>query len=230
MSYLIVVAHPDDEVLGCGGTAAALTAAGHDVHCLIVCGDAEARQHRPSDEQLESDTLRSHAILGISPLAPGPFPNIRLNTVPHIEIVQFIEAAIQEVGATRILTHHPHDLNDDHLHTSRACQAAARLFQRRSDVPRLQSLHFIEVQSSTDWSFPGHSEPFRPDAFFEIRRAGVALKVKALEAYQGVMRPYPHPRSLEAIEGLAAYRGGEAGMDYAEAFQTAFQTLTPPAR
>ena len=226
MSVLIVVAHPDDEVLGCGATAAALADAGHSVHCLILCGSADARRHRPDDDELVSDTLKSHAVLGLRPLPSGPFPNIRLNTVPHIELVQFIERAIEEVGATTIFTHHPHDLNDDHLHTSRACQAAARLFQRKREVPRLQNLYYMEVLSSSDWAFPGTQEAFRANAYFEVGVEGVERKLEALSVYRNVMREYPHPRSREAIEGLARYRGGQAGMHHAEAFQTAFHALS----
>jgi LmbE family N-acetylglucosaminyl deacetylase len=225
MSTLIVVAHPDDEVLGCGATAAALSEAGHEVYCTILCGEADARRHRPQDEELKADTLDALTTVGIEPATPGSFPNIRLNTVPHLELVQFIESAIVETGATTIFTHHPNDLNDDHLHTSRACQAAARLFQRREGVPRLRSLYFMEILSSTDWAFPGVNDAFRPDTFFEIGRSGLERKLEALAAYRGVMRDYPHPRSREALEGLAALRGGQAGMAYAEAFQTAFNTI-----
>ena len=156
----------------------------------------------------------------------GPFPNIRLNTVPHLDLVQFIERAIIETAATTIFTHHPGDINDDHVHTARACLPAARLFQRRKDVPALKRLLYMEILSSTDWSFPGAGARFQPDTFFE---AGPNLdrKIEALRAYRGVMREFPHPRSDEILRGLAALRGGQAGLRHAEAFQTAFASLTP---
>jgi LmbE family N-acetylglucosaminyl deacetylase len=225
MNVLIVVAHPDDEVLGCGATGAALAAAGHAVRACILCAEAEARDARPEGSGLRDDMLRAQRILGFGAPLEGGFPNIRLNSVPQIELVQFIEKSIVEVGAQAIFTHHPRDLNDDHLHVSRACQAAARLSQRRAGVPALRKLFLMEILSATDWSFPDGRAPFEPDTFFE---AGAFLerKLEALAAYRGVMRAYPHPRSPEALRGLAALRGGQSGLDRAEAFQTAFSTLT----
>ncbi len=224
MTVLIVVAHPDDEVLGVGGTAAALARRGVPVLACILSGKVDARQRRPEIVELRQDIERAQEILGILPPILGDLPNVRFNTVPHLEIVQFIEAAIIETHADIIFTHHPGDLNDDHLHTSRACQAAARLFQRRQDVPPLKGLFYMEILSSTDWVFPGAGNPFQADTFFPVGET-LDCKVQALRAYRGVMRDFPHPRSEEIVRGLAAYRGGQAGMCYAEAFQTAFHAL-----
>jgi Uncharacterized proteins, LmbE homologs len=224
MAILIVVSHPDDEVLGCGGTAAKMAAAGETVRSCILSGEADARQDRPDLVEFKQNTNEAQRLLGFGEPILGAFPNIRLNTIPHIELVQFIESAIVETQADTIFTHHPNDVNDDHGHTSRACQAAARLFQRRTDVKPLKSLYFMEILSATDWTFPS-SDAFRADTFFEIGDEFLEKKIKALETYKGVMRPFPHPRSNEILTGLAAYRGGQAGMRYAEAFQTAFHAL-----
>jgi LmbE family N-acetylglucosaminyl deacetylase len=227
MSTLIVVAHPDDEVLGCGGLAAALTALGQPVHTCILSGSVDARQHRPPLERLHEDVRAAHRILGLPEPMLGPFPNIAFNTVPHLDLVEFIEAAIRQYQATRIYTHHPGDLNDDHRQLSLACQAAARLSQRDPSVAPLERLAFIEVPSSTDWAFPTSVPGFLPTSFLELGEERLALKLEALAAYQGVMRPFPHPRSEEVVRGLAAVRGGQAGMRYAEAFQVAFDRLKP---
>ena len=224
-SFLIVVAHPDDEVLGAGATAAALAQQGHEVRSCILSGAVTARQHRPSDDELLRDTRAAAELLGMKEPILGDFPNIAMNTVPHLKLVQFIEQAILATGATRIFTHHPSDLNDDHRQVSMACQAAARLSSRREGVPRLGSLQFMEVLSSTDWAFPGSNQDFTPTAFYEVGKSNVQLKLDALTCYRDVMRPMPHPRSPEILFGLAAYRGGQAGMIYAEAFQTAFIDL-----
>jgi LmbE family N-acetylglucosaminyl deacetylase len=224
VSVLVVVAHPDDEVLGVGGTASVLANRGVAVRSCILSGKVKARQNRPDLHDLNDDVWRAQEILGLGEPILGEFPNIRFNTVPHLELVQFIEAAIEEAGANVIFTHHPGDLNNDHLHTSRACQAAARLYQRRSGVPRLKGLYFMEILSSTDWAFPKANSQFLADTFFPIEDA-LDVKLEALDAYRGVMREFPHPRSEEILRGLAAYRGGQAGMEYAEAFQTAFHVL-----
>jgi LmbE family N-acetylglucosaminyl deacetylase len=221
VNILVVVAHPDDEVLGCGATGAALAAAGRSVRSCFLVGNAEARGGRPDASTLHADMQRAQQELGFGAPFIGDFPNIRLNTVPHIELVRFIESAILESGAQVIFTHHPADLNDDHVHTARACMAASRLFQRRADVRPLQRLYLMEILSSTDWAFPAGADAFRADTFIECG-TGLDRKLAALQAYRGVMRPFPHPRSEEIVRGLAAYRGGQAGLKSAEAFQTAF--------
>lgn len=225
MNVLIVVAHPDDEVLGCGATGAALAAAGHEVRACFLSGHAEARGARPAAAELTADALRAQQELGFGAPIFGTFPNIRMNTVAHIELVAFIEAAIRETGAQVLFTHHPSDLNDDHVQTSRACAVAARLAQRRPEVQPLRRLYFMEILSSTEWALPAAGEVFKPDTFVE---AGDWLerKLAALRAYRGVMRAYPHPRSEEMLRALAQYRGGLAGLNSAEAFQTAFAAAT----
>lgn len=151
------------------------------------------------------------------------FPNIKMNTVPHLELVQFVERCIEDFQAEVIITHHPSDTNNDHVNTSYAVQAASRLFQRRDNIPPLKELMYMEVLSSTEWSFDSSSNRFTPNVYVEVGEEGIDTKITALSAYKGVMRPYPHPRSAEAIEGLAAYRGVQAGCYYAEAFECVFK-------
>lgn len=223
---LIVVPHPDDEVLGCGGAAAAMSAAGYSVRSCILSGRVAARHHRPADDDLLDDTRAAAAALGMGEPILGDFPNIEMNTVPHIELVRFIEQAIVETRARHVFTVHPGDLNNDHRQVSLACMAAARLSLRRDDLPRVTGLHLMEVPSATDWALPGINQPFQATTFLELGRDLLDRKLAALRCYRDVMRPFPHPRSDEAITGLAAYRGGQAGMMYAEAFQTVHQDLS----
>lgn len=223
---LSVTAHPDDEVLGFGATAAKLCSLGYVVHNCILSGEVDVRRHRPDLEELRQDVDRAQEIMGCRPAILGSFPNIAFNTVPHIELVRFIESAIEGISPDHIFTHHPHDLNNDHHHVSMACQAASRLYQRKP-VKRIKGLHFMEIPSSTDWSYPTGANLFQPNTYFEIGEEFLAVKLQALEAYRGVMRPFPHSRSHEVMRGLAACRGAEAGMTYAEAFQSVFQVLNP---
>lgn len=225
MSVLVVVAHPDDEALGCGATAAFLAARGLSVRACILSAKAAARRKRPELEELHADMARAQAILGMGEPVLGDFPNIKLNTVAHLDLVQFIEAAMVDTGADVIFTHHPSDLNDDHVQVSRACQAAARLFQRRSDVAQLKALYYMEILSSTEWAFGAGGDPFNADTFCEVGEVFLQKKMEALASYRGVLRDYPHPRSEQAVRALATLRGSQAGLNLAEAFQAPFRQM-----
>ena len=219
MKYLLVVAHPDDEVLGAGASMFRWSREGHQIDVAIMCTEAKARAFRPEDKELDEDLNASSDFLGIHRKFEATFPNIEMNTVPHLKLVQFIESAIRESEPDIIITHHPADTNNDHLQTSMACQEAVRLFQRRPEVKRVRELWYMEVPSCTEWKINSAMVSFNPNCYVEVGKEGVDAKVKALSMYRGVMRPYPHPRSAEFIEGLAAYRGGQWGLMYAEAFE-----------
>lgn len=225
MNYLIVVAHPDDEVLGVGATIKKLTDASHQVDVCIMCTEAKARAFRPDDKELNDDLDASSKMLGIRAKYEGTFPNIEMNNSTHLSLVQFIEKAIVASDCDVIITHHPADTNNDHMHTSMACQAAIRLFQRRTEVKPLQEFWFMEVLSSTEWSVNTSMNRFQPNVFMEVGEENINTKLAALATYRGVMRPYPHPRSAEAIKGLAAYRGAQSGCNYAEAFECALRRI-----
>ncbi len=221
MNYLIVVAHPDDEVLGAGATIPGLVQKGNKVAVATMVINVAARAKISST--LESDQKKAFEILGVEKAYSADFPNIMMNTVPHLELVQFIESCITDWQADAIITHHPSDTNIDHGETGRAVNAACRLFQRTDGVPKLRELTYMEVPSSTEWSLNTADNRFQPNLFVEIGEEGLEKKLRALEAYHGVPRPFPHPRSAEAIRGLAVYRGVQSGRRYAEAFECVFR-------
>lgn len=225
MNYLIVVAHPDDEVLGAGASIYKWTQKGDTVDVCIMSAEAKARAFRPDDKALDDDTHAALSFVGVNKEYEGRFPNIEMNTVPHLQLVQFIEKAILDSQPDIIITHHSADTNNDHLQTSMACQEAIRLFQRRPEVKPLKELWYMEVPSATEWSVNSAMNRFMPNCFVEVGKDGVDAKIKALSMYRGVMRPYPHPRSKEAIEGLAAYRGSQSGCNYAEAFEVVLRRV-----
>ena len=223
MNYLIVVAHPDDEVLGAGATMYKLANEGHIVNVCILSGQVAARKERPKISELNQDVEDSMSVLKANNIYKGGFPNIRFNNVDHLDMVQFIEETILASDTEVVFTHHPADLNNDHLHTSLACQAAIRLFQRRPEIKPVKEMLFMEVPSATEWGLNKSMNQFNPNTFIEVGENAVDKKIQALSLYRGVMRPYPHPRSRIALKGLAAFRGGQSGMIYAEAFESVFR-------
>ena len=225
MNYLVVVAHPDDEVLGAGATIYKLTKENHNVDVCILSTDVKARKARPEDNELQQDIEESMRKLGVRRRYEGLFPNIQMNTVPHLNLVQFIEQTIIASQPDVLITHHPNDTNNDHLHTSLACQAAVRLFQRRTEVKDLKELWYMEVLSATDWAVNSGMNRFTPNTYVEVGMEGVEKKLEALAQYRNVMRDYPHPRSRESIQSLATIRGSESGCMYAEAFECVLRRI-----
>ncbi len=221
MKYLVVVAHPDDEALGAGATIHKLIQEGNEVAVATMANHAAARAHL--SDSLAEDQKEALGIIGVKKAYAADFPNIKMNTVPHLDMVQFIEGCIEDFGAEAIITHHPSDTNIDHVETSRAALAAVRIAQRKEGIPTLKLVLLMEIMSSTEWSLDSSVNKFNPNYFVEIGKDGLDLKLKALYTYKGIMRPYPHPRSNEAIEGLAAFRGGQVGCNYAEAFECVFE-------
>lgn len=225
MKYLLVVAHPDDEVLGAGAVMWKWSHEGNTVDVAIMCTEAKARTFRPEDKEFNDDLNASSDFLGVRKKYEATFPNIEMNTVPHLKLVQFIESAIRESEPDIIITHHPADTNNDHLQTSMACQEAIRLFQRRPEVKRVNEFWYMEVPSCTEWAINNAMNLFRPNCYVEVGKEGVNAKITALGMYRGVMRPYPHPRSVEYITGLATVRGSQWGTNYAEAFECTLRRI-----
>jgi len=219
MKYLIVVAHPDDETLGCGASMWKWSHQGDRIDVWIMCTEAKARAFRPEKNELDEDMNASRKFLGVNKKYEGTFPNIEMNIIPHLKLVQFIEAAIKESEPDIVITHHPADTNNDHLQTAMACQEAIRLFQRRPEMKPISEFWYMEVPSCTEWAINSAMVKFNPNCYVEVGKEGVDAKCKALAMYRGVMRSYPHPRSDEYIAGLAAVRGSQFGCNYAESFE-----------
>ena len=219
---LLVVSHPDDEILGFGGTGHKLCSKGEIVQPVILCGQVLARKQKPIDNDLINDIRKANDYLGFNFPILGDFPNLKFNNVPHIELVQFIEKQIIQTQPDRIFTHFPNDLNDDHRKVSNACQVAAKLSQRNPLFKPIKGLYFMEILSSTEWSNNQSNLSFNPNIFIDIS-SSIDKKIKALSYYRNVMREPPHPRSDSVIRSLSIYRGSQIGFKNAEAFQVCFQ-------
>jgi N-acetylglucosamine malate deacetylase 1 len=213
-TVLGIVAHPDDETLGAGGTLARHAARGDQVHLLFL---ADGTGSRGADERTvarRAQAARSAALaLGVCEPSFLQFPDNRLDQIDLLEIIQAIEPVIENVAPRTIYTHHVGDLNIDHVLCHRAVLTACRPVSGSS----VRRIYGMEIPSSTEWSSPNAASTFLPTRFVDIY-ATAGAKRRALEAYAEEMRPFPHPRSLEAIDSLAAWRGASAGLKAAEAF------------
>jgi len=213
-TVLAVVAHPDDEVLGAGGTLARHSAGGDQVHLLFL---ADGTGSRGADERAvarRAGAARSAAsALGACEPSFLQFPDNRLDQIDLLDIIQAIEPMIVKVAPGTIYTHHAGDLNIDHVICHRAVLTVCRPMSRNS----VRRIYGMEIPSSTEWSSPDAASAFLPTRFVDIS-ATAGAKRRALEAYVEEMRPFPHPRSFEAIDSLAAWRGASAGLKAAEAF------------
>lgn len=218
---LVVAAHPDDEMLGCGGTLARLRAAGAEATILLL-GEGPTSRATAATDGISADGTRSEAessarkaavAAGIRDVRLARLPDNRFDTVPLLDIVRRIEAVKREVLPDLVLTHHAGDLNIDHALTHRATMTA---FRPLPDETRTVILGF-EVPSSTEYAAPGQSTAFQPTVYVDIS-GFLDVKQRALKAYASEMRPWPHPRSHEGVEHLARLRGCHCGTQAAEAF------------
>ena len=219
MNILLVIAHPDDEVLGCGGTIRKLADEGHDIYTCVLCAPADARHERPDLKSFQDAVQKAESAIGVKDSLKYEFKNIQFNTVPHLEIVKAIEAAIVKFKPEWVFTHHPSDLNIDHRVCYEAGMAAIRLPQRFSkDISStmIKKVFLFEVLSSTDWN-PPIGLAFQPNCFFDVKKT-FEQKIQALGYYGNALKPFPHSRSLENIKALANLRGAEVGIEMAEAF------------
>ena len=222
MKYLFVVAHPDDEVLGAGGMIYNLIQKNQKVKVCFMCSDAEARKTNQNIKTIREQAINSLKILGLSKddLIFGTFPNIKMNTVPHLDIVKFIESAIKEFEPNIVITQYPNDLNSDHKITGECCDEAIRYFQRNNSEVSIDKYMYMEVLSSTDWII---RDSFTPNFFYEIGQTGLEKKIEALKEYDSALRAFPHSRSRENIRAQATIRGCQTGQNYSEGFVIAFE-------
>lgn len=217
---LVIAAHPDDEILGCGGTAARLVVEGHEVHFAILGEGITSRHPQRSEADANQVTLlqtQAHAAaekVGVKNLALHKLPDNRLDTLPLLEIVKVIEGLIDQVKPEIIFTHHAGDLNVDHGIIHRAVLTATRPGMGRP----VREIFAFEVPSSTEWAFQRIEPSFRPNCFVEITRT-IEAKIAAMECYESEARKFPHPRSPEALRAIAVRWGSVVGCGAAEAFE-----------
>ncbi len=221
-TVLVVAAHPDDEVLGCGATMARHAAAGDAVEVLILGTGAASRDGARPEEpaQLAAQAREAGRVLGARRVDVLDLPDNRFDSVALLDIVKHVERIVARAAPDVVYTHHGGDLNIDHRRTFEAVVTACRP-QAPCLVRRILS---FEVPSSTEWQSPTVVAPFTPNVFVDVAGT-VDHKTRALACYTAEARPFPHPRSPGAVRALAAWRGASAGLAAAEAFMLVRERL-----
>lgn len=225
MRVLVIAAHPDDEVLGCGGTMSRLSKEGHEIYISILGEGITSRYENPSQTDLsELETLKNCSkkaseLLGATDLFFHNFPDNSFDTVPLLKIVKTIQKLICRLQPEVVYTQHGGDLNIDHQITFRATLTATRPMEGF-----LKTLYAYEVPSSTEWAFQKFAPPFKANTFVDIHST-LELKIKAMELYESEARPFPHPRSPEALRAIAKKWGTVIGLKAAEAFELIWSKL-----
>jgi len=218
---LVIVAHPDDEVLGCGGTIFKHTKKGDEVFCLFLGRGKSSRydaveKNKTEAEQsvLEEEAHTAGKILGISELFFEDFPDQQYDTVPFLDIIKAIEKIKNKIKPNIIFTHHAGDLNLDHQITFKAVLTACRPIKSET----VKEIYSFENPSSTEWASPKGENYFMPNVFVDISD-NFDKKIKALSAYKSEIKAYPHPRSVKAIEIIAQRWGTTVSKEMVEAFE-----------
>jgi len=224
MRLLIVAAHPDDEVLGCGATMALHADIGDDVYVLFMTDGVGARSNASDGQRGRRAAASASAcdILGVKGIEHLTFPDNSMDACSRLEIMRTVEAQLEAVRPDLIYTHHAGDLNIDHRLVHEAVMTACR----PQPGCEISGIFSFEVLSSTGWSSPSMGATFTPQRFVEATSDTMALKMLALEAYVEEMRPSPHARSMEAVRALAVMRGHSIGVSYAEAFVVEREVVT----
>jgi LmbE family N-acetylglucosaminyl deacetylase len=215
---LIIAAHPDDEVLGCGGTIAKLADEGSTIHVAFLSDGVFSRTDDHANQQQKLHTRRAAAqkacdILGVNSVSFGDFPDNRMDTVALLDITKALEELITKHRPEILFTHHAGDINIDHRRTHEAVVTACR----PQCAHPVKTLLCFEVPSSTEWQLPGSAPVFAPNWFMDVSGT-LERKLAALDAYAAELRTWPHPRSRQGVEHLARWRGATIGVDAAEAF------------
>ncbi len=219
-TVLVVAAHPDDEILGCGATAARLVQEGCEVYFAIL-GEGITSRHavRDAADTAQMSLLHEHSRaagrkIGVKEVLLHKLPDNRLDTVPLLDIIKLVEDLVDRLKPEVVYTHHGGDLNVDHGVIHRAVLTATRPIAGHP----VREIYAFEVPSSTEWAFQRLETPFRPNVFVDVAHT-LEAKVAAMACYQTESRPFPHPRSPEALRAIATRWGSVAGCRAAEAFE-----------
>ena len=229
MKILVLAAHPDDEVLGMGGTIKKLSKKGNDIKIIFMSTGILSRRKTESKvskqvftkdwmeknesklKSLRGDAKRAGKILGVNEIEFMDFPDNEMDIVSTLMITKSIENSIKDFKPNVIYTTPQNDVNVDHQKVFASTLVATRPYKNSI----LQEVISYEIPSSTEWFFPSQ---FSPNIFVDISKEFTS-KIKAIKAYKTEIREFPHPRSIEALEVITKRWGSVSGFNYAEAFR-----------
>jgi|TARA_B110000438_G_scaffold301023_1_gene354850 LmbE family N-acetylglucosaminyl deacetylase len=237
MKVLIIAAHPDDEVLGMGGTITKYVKNGDSVKIIIMAtgifsrrssNNMNASVYDVDDnilekmskqvQNLQKNAIKASKIMGVKDIEFLDFPDNEMDKKSNLEITKKIESIISKFKPDIVFTHSQHDVNIDHRMIYNATITATRPFSKF----KVKEVISFEVPSSTEWYFPSK---FSPNMFIDINKE-LTTKVKALSAYKTEINNFPHPRSAKGIEVIAKHWGTVSGFNAAEAFYIVRQLKT----
>ncbi len=215
---LVVAAHPDDELLGVGGTVRRLSDEGNEVYALIMAEGITSRSDKREDsdqselDALKKDSRKACETVGYKDVEFCGLPDNRMDSLDLLDVIKKLTPFIEKYSPEIIFTHHHGDLNIDHRITNEAVLTCTRPMLGE----KVKKIYAFETPSSTEWNY-NYTEPFTPNVYYDITQT-VDFKIKGMDCYKSERREYPHPRSGEALEALAKVRGSQCGFEKAEAF------------
>ena len=217
-NVLVIAAHPDDELLGVGGTVRKLVNEGVLVRAVILAEGITSREGLSPDEKkiqlekLQENAMEAANIIGYESIDFCGFPDNRMDRIDLLDVIKLVSKYVDIYQPDTIFTHHHGDLNIDHRITCEAVLTACRPV----DNCCVRRIYTFETPSSTEWDF-NYEKPFTPNVFFDISSTLIA-KIEGMQCYQSEKREYPHPRSIDSLDSLASFRGSIAGFKKAEGF------------
>jgi len=219
---LVVVAHPDDELLGIGGTINKLVTEFNTTVKVVILGEgvtsrSDSRDSKDWNSALElhqKNILQAKKAIGYHELSTYQFADNRFDSVDLLDLIKVIEKEKESFNPDYIFTHHGGDVNIDHQRTFEAVMTATRPM----DNENVLGIITFETASGTEWQASSDPKRFVPNLYVEISESNLNSKITGMEAYEFEKRKYPHPRSPEALKIYAQHRGITVGYKLAEAF------------
>ena len=217
---LVIVAHPDDEILGVGATIKKHIENGDECYALILGEGVTSRysnrelHDKNKVTELQSNIYKSASIIGFKEIYTENLKDNRFDSYDLLDIIKIVESYIDSIKPNIVYTHHYSDINIDHKITFEAVITSTRPISKESIV---NEIYCFETVSSTEWNFK-KDDYFKPNYFVNVSST-INSKLEAMKMYKDELRDYPHPRSLENLKYTARKWGSVIGCEYAEAFE-----------